>query len=326
MIKYLFESKNDIPTLYLDFDEELEDEGMERLSFVENPATDIKWSVFKKEEFQESYRDYPKSAGENACRALKYKEKNPDLDCLTQVGWTRANQLCKNRPVSVETIARMASFKRHQQYKDVPYDKGCGGIAWDAWGGDEGVDWAIRKMSQINNQLRMNSFGEQIFQEINEEKRIVTAPVMIAETPILRFSPELGKYYVKFSKDTIMKMMKKYFKENKIHNVNVNHDENAVKDDVYMIESYIVDNRNESKLYPDLPEGSWVATYLVENDEVWNKIKEGEYQGFSLEGYFIEKYEDDMIDKLLLEIQSTLKNYVNEIDAEDKIKKLLGIK
>ena len=120
--------------------------------------------------------------------------------------------------------------------------------------------------------------------------------------------------------------LKKYFKENKIHNINTDHDENSIKDDVYMIESYIVDDRNKSNLFPDLPEGSWVATYLVENDEVWDKIKSGEYNGFSLEGYFIEKYEDDMVDNMLLEIQSTLRDYVDEDLIEEKIKRILGMK
>jgi hypothetical protein len=93
-----------------------------------------------------------------------------------------------------------------------------------------------------------------------------------------------------------------------------------------MIESYIVDDRNQSKLYPDLPEGSWIATYLVENNDVWEKIKDGEYNGFSLEGYFIEKYEDDMVDNMLLEIQSTLKDYTDETLIEEKIKRILGVK
>jgi hypothetical protein len=323
MIKFHFEEE--LPVLYLDFNEDLEDEGMERLSFVDKPATEMNWRFFEKQEFQESYRDYPKSASENACRAIKYRDNNPKVDCGTRVGWTRAQQLCNNRPLSVETIARMASFKRMQQHKDMPYDTHCGGLMYDAWGGETGVDWAIRKLQQINNQLRMLGFEKQMFQEINEEKRMVTAPVMLAETKILRYSPDLGKYYVKFSKDTILKMMKKYFKENKIHNINTDHDENAVKDDVYMIESYIVDDRNQSKLYPDLPEGSWIATYLVDNDDVWEKIKEGEYNGFSLEGYFIEKYEDDMVDSMLLEIQSTLKDYTDETLIEKKIKRILGM-
>ena len=77
------------------------------------------------------------------------KEENGS-SCGTPVGWTRARQLADREPLSRETIARMASFKRHQQHKDVPYDEGCGGIMWDAWGGDAGVEWAIRKLKQID--------------------------------------------------------------------------------------------------------------------------------------------------------------------------------
>jgi hypothetical protein len=44
----------------------------------------------------------------------------------------------------------MASFKRHQQHKDVPYSDGCGGLMWDAWGGSSGVNWAISKLKEID--------------------------------------------------------------------------------------------------------------------------------------------------------------------------------
>ena len=196
---------------------------------------------------------------------------------------------------------------------------------WDAWGGDEGVNWAIRKMESINNKLRMLPFSKQEFQTIDNEKRLVTAPVMIAETAIPRFNPDLGKYYVKFSKDTIEKMMKKYFKENKIHKVNTNHDPRQQKDGIYMMESYIVGDRTDSKIFPELPEGSWVATYYVDNDEVWQKIKDGEYNGFSLEGYFIEKYEDDMIERITEKLQSILESNIDDTSKELQIKNLLNI-
>ena len=148
MIKFHFEEE--LPVLYLDFNEELEDEGMERLSFVDKPATEISWKKFGKEEFQESYRDYPKSASENACRAIKYMENNPKVDCGTRIGKTRAQQLCGRKKISIETIARMASLKRHQQNKDVPYSEGCGGLMWDCWGGTSGVEWAINKLKEID--------------------------------------------------------------------------------------------------------------------------------------------------------------------------------
>jgi len=103
---------------------------------------------------EETYNDYPEAATNNAKRALKYKEENGS-DCGTPVGWTRANQLASRERISRDTIARMASFKRHQQHKDVPYSEGCGGIMWDAWGGDAGIEWAIRKLNQIDNKKSM---------------------------------------------------------------------------------------------------------------------------------------------------------------------------
>ena len=102
---------------------------------------------------QETYDDYPQAASDNAKRALKWLDENGNPnDCLTPVGFARANQLKNREKLSRDTIARMASFKRHQQHKDVPYDEGCGGIAWDCWGGDEGIDWAIRKLEQIDKE------------------------------------------------------------------------------------------------------------------------------------------------------------------------------
>ena len=112
-----------------------------------------------------TYNDYPQAATNNAKRAIKYKEENGS-DCGTQVGWTRARQLANRDSLSRDTIARMASFKRHQQHKDVPYDEGCGGIMWDAWGGDAGVNWAIKKLEQIDSENKIKEDFESFFKEI----------------------------------------------------------------------------------------------------------------------------------------------------------------
>jgi HK97 family phage prohead protease len=105
-----------------------------------------------------TYNDYPKAATNNAKRALKYREEsgNPK-GCGTPVGWARANQLAKGEALSEDTVKRMASFNRHRQHKDVPYEDGCGGLMWDAWGGTEGVDWAIRKSKQIDEEKNMKA-------------------------------------------------------------------------------------------------------------------------------------------------------------------------
>lgn len=99
----------------------------------------------------ETYDDYPQAAVNNAKRAIKYK-KEKGTTCGTIIGWRRAAQIASKSKISRETISRVASFKRHQQNKDVPYDEGCGGIMWDAWGGSAMIEWAIKKLKQIDKE------------------------------------------------------------------------------------------------------------------------------------------------------------------------------
>lgn len=105
---------------------------------------------------QESYRDYPEEASNNAKKALEWRDKYPnEIQGGTRIGWTRANQLADRRPISEETIARMASFARHAQNAEVDPDKkdkpwtDAGYVAWLIWGGTSGIEWAKRKLEQI---------------------------------------------------------------------------------------------------------------------------------------------------------------------------------
>ena len=45
-MKFIFNTMEE-PILYLDFDENSMEEGMDALSFVDRPATEIKWEVFQ---------------------------------------------------------------------------------------------------------------------------------------------------------------------------------------------------------------------------------------------------------------------------------------
>ena len=45
------------------------------------------------------------------------------------------------------------------KYKDEPW-RDAGYVAWNIWGGTEGVDWAIRKMEQIKKQEAENDYEE----------------------------------------------------------------------------------------------------------------------------------------------------------------------
>ena len=107
----------------------------------------------------ETYNDYPKSVSNNAKKVLRWRDKYKDeVKGMTQIGWTRANQLAKRENISRETIARMSAFRRHQknaevsaEFQDTPWkDKGY--VAWLGWGGTSGINWASKKLQQIDNE------------------------------------------------------------------------------------------------------------------------------------------------------------------------------
>jgi hypothetical protein len=102
--------------------------------------------------FAQSYDDYPKAASENAKIALKWAEENGWGSCGTGVGKARANQLSKGEPLTESTISRMAGFARHRQNSQRELGDGCGRLMWLAWGGDEGIEWAKRKLKQIRGE------------------------------------------------------------------------------------------------------------------------------------------------------------------------------
>ena len=108
----------------------------------------------KAEKLADTYTDYPKAATENAKIALRWAEENGWGDCGTPVGKARANQLANREPISRETIARMAGFARHLQWEDKKLGDGCGRLMLLAWGGREGIEYAQRKLKEIDKEKK----------------------------------------------------------------------------------------------------------------------------------------------------------------------------
>lgn len=153
------------------------------------------------------------------------------------------------------------------------------------------------------------------FKVENEEKRIVTGLVMAADRPILRQDAE-GLYYIMYDKDTINAMAERFLAMGLANNVDTQHNF-EIEDGVFLREMYIKDTERgiSPKGFEDVEEGSLFATYHILNDEVWNKVKEGEFKGFSLAGVFQEvemsKVEDDITDEEYEEAMDLIKK-VNE--------------
>jgi hypothetical protein len=118
---------------------------------------------------------------------------------------------------------------------------------------------------------------------INEEERIVFGPSLRADFPIYRFNQIMGEFYVVFSKETIKELYEKFMIEQKFNNVNLEHTTDT--NGVFLIQSFLKDTEHgiDPKGFEECENGSWFTGYKVLNDEVWEKVKEGTFQGFSVE-------------------------------------------
>lgn len=161
-------------------------------------------------------------------------------------------------------------------------------------------------------QKNYNAFKDKVNLQIaSEDRRIISGPIMLANTPIYRNDAHHGEYYVVFSKDTIYKIVQKYFKKGFQNNVNLDHSQDLVQEDVYMFETFITDAERgilPMKGFEDAPDGSWFGSMYVGNDYTWGEVKSGKYKGFSVEGIFeySQKKKDDKYTDIMKSIQKIL--------------------
>lgn len=171
---------------------------------------------------------------------------------------------------------------------------------------DEGKD-PEQAVAVCSSMYDSEKYSEQKFKVQNEEKRVVTGPLMVANLPIYRFNEELGDHYVVFRPEVIEKIVLKFFKDKKTDQANIMHDGVQV-DGVYLFESFIIDERKPTPIgFDKLPNGSWFGSFKVENDAVWEQVKAGEFAGFSVEGMFAYGSEKDKEDELLAKLLEVLK-------------------
>jgi hypothetical protein len=193
------------------------------------------------------------------------------------------------------------------------YEDGCGKLAMDAWGGVEALPWVERTIEQYENMSNeeFSTKGVPAFQVFNNEQRLVVGPAMIPDKMIIRRNEITGEiYYVYFSSDTIKKLQQKFMKEKLLDKTNLEHGRKYLKD-VDVVESWIVDDpeRDKQQVFGmDYPAGTWMITMKVTDDDTWDKVKDGQLKGFSVQGYFLEKAKFSHINQdLIEEIKSILK-------------------
>jgi len=183
--------------------------------------------------------------------------------------------------------------------------------AEDEQGGIEAV--SLVKSPAIEENFIALAKHEIELKEIDTEKRILMGAALIPNKQIYRKNNKNEEYYIYFSSDTIRKASELFLMRSNQNNATYEHEKKI--QGLSVVESWIIEDKqkDKSKLYGfDLPKGTWMISMKVNNEEVWNDVKEGKVKGFSIEGYFADKYE-----------MSAEENEATEVINE--LKKLLGL-
>lgn len=124
-----------------------------------------------------------------------------------------------------------------------------------------------------------------LFAVQDTEKHIVTGVSILADTPIYRRNKN-GEFYVQFRKEDIPAIVEKFMQRGLSNFINIQHNEDTLSNtDAVLVESYFVNKErgivpNE---FANVTDGSWITSYKILNEDIWQQIKDGDLKGFSIE-------------------------------------------
>lgn len=162
----------------------------------------------------------------------------------------------------------------------------------------------------------------------NEERRMLYGVALRADYPIYRrYGDE--EFYLTFGKDAIRRLMTKFMKNFGQRSWTKDHMDFA--EGLTVVESWIVEDVENDKAkalgIENFSEGSWCIGVKVDDDEIWQSIKDGRWSGFSVEAWVdmeeIEKeIKNQKINKENKEIDMAKKSKFEEMI--DKIKEIIS--
>ena len=190
---------------------------------------------------------------------------------------------------------------------------------------DESGNSAISFVDRPAIDSNFIKFSEQIehkFKIKDEEKRIVEGYCMVAELLIARVTDEGKKFFVKFSAKTIEQIREKQSRLGLNNSFNLMHDSENKAEGVYMLDNLIIDNERGKvapKEFEKVPNGSLWISAKVDNDEIWQSVKDGTFQGFSVEGMYKQlesvSMDEDVINKIIKTIQDFEKSIEDNVQV-----------
>ena len=198
-------------------------------------------------------------------------------------------------------------------------------------------DCGMMKISLVDDPAVMSNFVAfdntkkvMMYSVESEEKRLVLGVVMRADFPIYRYDSKNGEFYIMYKADTIRQMAEKYLVENRQNNINLMHEDGTDVDGVDMVQYFIKESAKgiSPSGFDEITDGSLFAEFHVNNDDVWDAIKDGTYKGFSLEGVFAMTPETDteMVDTIVDSLDGKFNRLFNKLSKKISMTKLSRFK
>ena len=148
-------------------------------------------------------------------------------------------------------------------------------------------------------------FSEEPTQMVfNDEKMMIKGAALIPNKLIYR-NDMLGERYIYFSEDTIVKFVESLMSK-ETNKFNIGHTDEPL--DAILIESYFADESNEF----NVPKNSWIVGLKIKDSNAWDRIKSGEFKGYSVEGLFSSQLVNLMINNNKKDEKMNLKERILE--------------
>jgi hypothetical protein len=151
---------------------------------------------------------------------------------------------------------------------------------------------------------------------VDAERKMLYGAALVPDKKILRYDQENNEeYFILFEKETIYRCAHLFLMKHLQNAHSLEHQ--TPLEGCVVVESWIIEDPEHDKAKHfgmKLPAGTWMLGVHVQDDAVWNQVKEGSITGFSIEGRFDHlevslQREKNKYDVLIEEIEKLVSSY-----------------
>jgi len=158
---------------------------------------------------------------------------------------------------------------------------------------------------------------ETIKMQADEDKQTLTGVVLIPEQLIYR-NINNQEFDIYFSENTISELAQLHLSSANQNSITLDHLTDVDNNEVTVIESWLVADPKNDKANAiglgEQPKGTWLITMKVNDSDIWQRVKDNELNGFSIESLMgvVEHTELSVIENILS----------SDVSDEDKLTEL----